>query len=310
MQFYEYPTIYDQIKKASGVGHIDELDQYIKATTDVKTPAGLVGFNQWLCEYDWIKNRRPYYLVYPQLIKYLRKLDLTAVKCDDAFLPITTICFRFAESDDFSFHHEGERYQLKSCVAAEFNEQQEISDDGVTVSKERVFLLWMDFGERDGSKEDQIAVISYKRIVMKDGLTMREAIDLLKDSPTAKMGVPIPKDIVDAIVSTVFTCCLLENGKDLELIKPDVLNKDQRKFEETKDEKYIDRAYQRGKVGWTVGKDLEVNPHYRQGHLMWLKADVAGRTQSRCVWRKGHIVKRDQVSKLPTDFAGEEQNVD
>ena len=35
--------------------------------------------------------------------------------------------------------------------------------------------------------------------------------------------------------------------------------------------KYVDKAHRRGKVGWNVGRHIEVAPHYRRPHmaLVW-----------------------------------------
>ena len=52
--------------------------------------------------------------------------------------------------------------------------------------------------------------------------------------------------------------CLLEN--DPEIISPDVLADDREKFEASGDHKYIDKAHRHGKVGWDVGKHIEVIP--------------------------------------------------
>jgi hypothetical protein len=34
---------------------------------------------------------------------------------------------------------------------------------------------------------------------------------------------------------------------------------------------YVDKAHRRGKVGWNVGRHIEVAPHYRRPHmaLVW-----------------------------------------
>lgn len=54
--------------------------------------------------------------------------------------------------------------------------------------------------------------------------------------------------------------CLLENAPSV--IEPDVLGKDRDKFEQTGDRKFVDKAHRRGKIGWNVGRRIEVAPHY------------------------------------------------
>ena len=62
---------------------------------------------------------------------------------------------------------------------------------------------------------------------------------------------------------------LLEN--DSSIISPDVLADDRAKFEASGDHKFVDKAHRRGKIGWDVGKHIEVIPHYRRPHmaLVW-----------------------------------------
>jgi hypothetical protein len=48
----------------------------------------------------------------------------------------------------------------------------------------------------------------------------------------------------------------------------DVLADDRAKFHETGDQKFVEKARRRGKVGWDVGRKIEVIPHYPRPHLI------------------------------------------
>jgi len=93
----------------------------------------------------------------------------------------------------------------------------------------------------------------------------------------------------------------LEN--DFSAISPGVLADDRAKFEQTGDQRYVDKAQRRGKVGWDVGRHIEVIPHYRRPHmaLVWTGH---GRVVPKIVPRKGSIVHREAVEKLPSGFGG------
>jgi hypothetical protein len=92
--------------------------------------------------------------------------------------------------------------------------------------------------------------------------------------------------------------CLLEN--DPSVIEPDVLSKDRMRFEASGDEKYIDKAHRRGTVGWNVGRRMELAPHYRRRHmaLVWTGS-------GRVVPRRGRVVHREKVEKVPSGFGRE-----
>ena len=98
------------------------------------------------------------------------------------------------------------------------------------------------------------------------------------------------------------TLCLLAD--DPSVIEPDVLAKDQARFRQTGDEKYIDKAHRRGKVGWNVGRRMEVVPHYRRPHmaLVWTGR---GRAVPKVVPRRGSVVHREKVERVPSGYGGE-----
>jgi hypothetical protein len=95
----------------------------------------------------------------------------------------------------------------------------------------------------------------------------------------------------------VSTLCLISN--DPEIITADVLSKDRAKYEETLDSKYIVKAIRRGKRGWNVGAGIESVPHVRRPHpaLVWTGK---GRTIPKIVMRKGSIVHREVIERMPT----------
>jgi len=108
---------------------------------------------------------------------------------------------------------------------------------------------------------------------------------------------------VTRIASSIF---LLSAEESKGLFVPEVLSKDLPKYQETGDNKYVEKAVRRGKLGWMLGREIEVLPHFRQGHFMFLKSGVAGREESRFVWRKGHVVKRELAAKVPHGKLGED----
>jgi hypothetical protein len=91
------------------------------------------------------------------------------------------------------------------------------------------------------------------------------------------------------------------------VITPDVLADDRQKYEACGgDQKCVDRAHRRGKWGWNVAARIEVMPYYRRPHpaLVWTGH---GRTVPRIVLRKGNVVHRELLARVPTGFGGEQQ---
>jgi hypothetical protein len=136
-------------------------------------------------------------------------------------------------------------------------------------------------------------------------LTAEGALRELGSNEFADLGIQIPDALITDCVRLCCTLCLLEN--DPSVIEPDVLSKDRAKFKQRGDEKYIAKAHRRGKVGWNVGRTIEVMPHYRRPHmtLVWTGR---GRAVPRVVPRRGNVVHREVVEKVPSGF-GEEITV-
>jgi hypothetical protein len=68
---------------------------------------------------------------------------------------------------------------------------------------------------------------------------------------------------------------LLEN--DPSVIEPDVLSKDRDKFEASGDAKYVHKAHRRGKIGWNLGRRIEVARTTAARTWRWSGRVVAGR---------------------------------
>jgi hypothetical protein len=140
-------------------------------------------------------------------------------------------------------------------------------------------------------------VYTYRNFRCVEGRNVEEDLRDLPIDATARVGLQLPIELEQNLVRLACTLCLL--GNDPTILEPDVLSKDRAKWEATKDQKYVDRARRRGKRGWLVGAHVEVIPHVRRPHpaLVWTGK---GRTVPRIVMRKGSIVHRNVVERVPT----------
>ena len=145
-----------------------------------------------------------------------------------------------------------------------------------------------------------VPIYTYRNFPRKPGLTVEQSLASLGTKGVfADIGIVIPDDLVTDCIRLCCSLCLLEN--DPSVISPDVLADDRAKFEATGDEKYVSKAHRRGKVGWVVGHRLEVVPHYRRPHLA-LVWTGQGRAVPRIVPRRGSVVHREVVAKVPSGF--------
>jgi hypothetical protein len=152
----------------------------------------------------------------------------------------------------------------------------------------------------EGTKphENENIFTAYMMTPFKSGMMLGTLLN--EPSKTVEGGMALPRELHKAALKIVAVCLLLES--DPEVIQPDVLNDDLEKFKQTLDPKYVEKAKRRGKFGWVVGRDIEVSPHVRAASPFALYWTGKGRTIPIIRYRKGCIVHRELVEKVPTGF--------
>jgi len=203
-------------------------------------------------------------------------------------LPVPALSVRFPKDKNaLTFDWKGEAVQIRSILMGTINDGRGLS-------------ILIDVGEVVGDGKDfGVPIYTYRNFRRQKGLTVEEALGELGSDGFAELGVQIPNELVADCIRLCCSLCLLEN--DPSVIEPDVLSKDRGRFEGSGDQKYVEKAHRRGKVGWNVGRQIEVVPHFRRPHmaLVWTGK---GREVPRIVPRRGSVVHREVVEKLPSGF--------
>ncbi len=287
MDFYTYTTNQDACGKA-GVFR-DAQTFYRMAFAEARAVRSAQFHYQLKNERDWEQARRPYYNVWPSIVPMLTRLNLD-LDSSLVNLPMPALCIRLPKQQNpLTFEWKGETLPIRCMLLGDMAEGQGIS-------------VLIDVNER---MTDGVAfstpIYTYQNFRRENGLTVEESLRERGSDEWATLGVQIPIALVNDCVRLCCSLCLLEN--DPSVIEPDVLGKDRVKFGASGDHKYIDKAHRRGKVGWNVGKRMEVVPHYRRPHmaLVWTGA---GRAVPKVVPRRGSVVHRDKIEKVPSGFGG------
>ena len=256
-------------------------------------------FHTAMTEAMWYEHKRPYYKVYPKLVPYLQKLDLSVVKVEDLNFEFDCINLQFSTDNPLRVSPLSVR---DSCF--EILSIMLVSPGSLPGSDEKVVLVLIRGQQPSDTK--QYSNMQAK-LSSRSGDNIAECLEAQKHLIRDRGQFDNDAMVVCAeqsLQAALAVCCgamLLSRDTD-GLFEPDVLSKDMEKYLNTLDPKYVDKAHRRGKVGWTLGREMEVSPHYRHGHFVWLKEGVANREKGRFVWRKGHIVKREFVKKMPTGY--------
>lgn len=281
MQFHDLTTLYAALRKSERI----ERDQSYRALYRSTAKGPQLVALQGRAECDWLDAGRPYYSVYPAASHALVniRLDLDAGLVT---LPRPVLLLRFPVGEELAVP-DGRK--LHCCLAAR-----------VTVrGGEPGLQLWCDFGEvRVG-----VPIYSYRTTSLGPGATVEERlrkIDYIETDGDAAES----DEIFQPIIRIVVGLCLLADDPDL--IEPEPLSVDARRYEENPDPALIEKARRRGKNGWVIGRNLEVSPHYRRPHL-GLRWTGAGRAVPKIVPIKGAIIKRKEIVKVPTGYRDEER---
>lgn len=239
-------------------------------------------------EYNWHKNKRPYYNVYPAIASSLIKVSLD-FDCSLLKMPLPVLLVRFSEENP---PITGDlKLPLRSVMAAKFDKIA--NEDGVETPG---LGIWCDRGEVDTVAGNDCPVYDFQILMLKPGMTIEESISRFGSVCSHEDD----KSLSQALRIVVGVCMLAD---DPEIIVPDVLEKD--KGKEISDA-IVQRAVKRDKVGWIVGQKIEVIPHVRRPHfgIRWVGK---GRTEPKICRIKGSVVHRNAVKDIPTGFQDAEQ---
>lgn len=304
MQFWQYRTTRScwKLISPSQVNSVSVAEFYAKNIAySFKALKDNASSRQQMLEGWWEIDRYPYYRVYPSIIPMLVRLNL-AIDTELIRLPMRVFAVYFPKIEHkLSFDVDGKRFYVHSLLCGPASlvkrETHEIYD-GISI--------WVDFGETFGTcgVTEKVArdfpLLTYINLPTKKGLSVEAASMLLYDDPSATMGVRISTITKATILKLVCTLCLLEN--DPAVIEPDVLDKDRSNYESQPNQAIVDRAVRRGKIGWNVGRKIELIPHVRGPSPFALYWTGKGRTVPLVRYRKGCIVHKEVVTRVPTGF--------
>jgi hypothetical protein len=288
MDFWSYPTLYSTLREKLPPEYRDLDTFHSHAIADMAAQGDPIGPKQIHAEFHWLQDSRPYYHLYPGILGPLLNL---ALDLDTGGIRPPRRALAVCLPKD----HKHPRLTFPGghvqtiLMATGVSKQDQTSYEAIN--------LFIDVGERVAG----FPIHTFRSFRTSEGFTLQGELDGLPDHYSAHFGLEVPRPLIVDCVRLCATLCLLAD--DPEIIEADVLSKDRQKFRDSRDEKYIEKARRRGKVGWLVGRDLEKSPHYRRGHfsVFWTGA---GRHVPKVGWRKGTVVHRAQVVKVPTGEMG------
>jgi hypothetical protein len=275
MKFRQFVPEYNASERESiGTSHCE--------TSEVAEEIAL--FLQAVAEENFIRNKRPFYRLYPGITEALTKIGVEKHDISKIHPPVNPLSLEFP-----------------------------IDRPLIAGTRKIVNILFGEFENTDSlfieyrSHVDTFGVILFPReketIMHLIGDTKEES-----DRETNKV-----------VLQIVFGVCMIPHT-ETDLIKPLVLNRDKEKFAATGDVKFIDRAKRNGVHGWEIGRDIPTqeemeilrqqhgepgrkSPHWRMGHFA-IRHTGEGRSIPVIRWIKETFINKDLWKEVPTGYHG------
>lgn len=294
MKFFDYPTIYEAMRDHRVV-EADRLSAESWYRQVGHQQANPMVQRQVCEECHWIADRRPYYSVWPLVAPALARVKLD-VAGTQVRLPLPRMLIRFAEPLD----------GMHTIFVSHFD-----VDDNIGLG------AWCDSGDRvttnvatsdaDAGKDVPLPNLTYCALRLGEA-TVEESISEAAKGFSEIANYEYRMKQATSMLKIIVAVCLMATDPDL--VTADVLKKDQDKFEKTGADSYIEKAHNRGKIGWDVGARLtamsESSPHFRRPYF-GLRWTGVGRAIPKVVPIKGCVVKRSKIVKVPTGRLDEDQ---
>lgn len=290
MDFHKYITLHEDSHRQFGKKY-DLNILYPTVISRLVQASEKMAIN---AEWQWIKQKKPYYSLFPSFAKGLQTLKLD-IPCECMQMPLQHVLIRFPKG------HETVQWEINRKI---HSVQSFLAAEAYDDAGGRGWVVSLEIGEEyDGiNPEHKIHPKSFMCFELIPGMSVDAAIDRLGEYEYDE-GIAVP---IAAFKSCVKIMCGLAVLDETEkhLFTPDVLTADKRKFEETGEQRYIDKAIKRGKFGWKVGENYIVNPSYIKPHFQHYWTGT-GRTKKILKLKRGYFIRREEIREIPTGYLEE-----
>ncbi|MCA9094365.1 MAG: hypothetical protein KDA68_12825 [Planctomycetaceae bacterium] len=303
MKFHEIvPMVYHLMRN----GELDKNENQFRIIQQIiqeyETAGQLEWVTEWVLEYEWLREGRPYYNLYPFVAENLvrTKLDVPGDQFVESMKVFPhVIQVRLPENNEL---------KIGTKIIRGFLAQRlKMEPDADGKSSDGVFIL-VDVGEtveRFSNGNKWFAPVYNKVCVPLTEHTVFEEFESLEFHEL----VGDDKKVTEVCLKLYIALSMLAD--DTELVKPDVLSADRAKYENARTDEQrqiiVERARRRGKTGWVIGEGIEFSPHIRRSHfaIRWMGHGDDKRPVLRFV--KAAVVKRKSITDIPTGYLDDEE---
>lgn len=299
MEFCEFRSGWQALVAYAGkralaeIGIHNEMDMISQMLDERTAIKDAIGFRHATFQEGWRRIGSPYYDVYPSIMEPLAKCSLEFPGNMVTFPSgLAHLWLRFPKtaSHPFTFEIDGKVIRMRGLFISFQRVTRSVGSDKL----EPGLVVGIDAGETADVDALPYPVFTLKVFPL-DERPIEATVDSLSLHDSIKHGLKIDDATYLKCVRLAVATCMIQD--DPSILEPQVLARDIGKTGDLR--KMLERARKRGKFGFSLGKSVEVSPHIRRPHpaLVWTGK---GRKVPRIVFRKGSVIHRDVVEKVPT----------
>lgn len=266
-----------------------ELECYHRLLGDITHLGVAHGVGAMLsAEEEWVRDRKPYYKVWPQIAEGLLRVRLD-VPCQ-AITPLLkkmpeVVSIRFPKMREPRFGKEIVREALVTYIPKAMTLDDAVAD-----------AIGIFYNDDDPELTTAATVLVFSEDTIEESIeAAHERSRKVKDDASYAMI---------SCIRYVIGIAMLHDNPDM--VEAVVLRKDQAKYAATRDPKYVEKAKRRGEYGFNVGANIEVLPHFRRPHF-GIRWTGKGHEVPKLVPVKGCVVKRSKFTEVPTGYQADEE---
>jgi hypothetical protein len=232
-------------------------------------------------EYEWVKNRRAFYNVYPAVSRCLQNTSLRIVPSQICG-PLRSVAICFAKGSEIAMSNGTAVAMIFSSFSGMFDlRTREVSETPwISLSVMRI--------RHDGKT-------AYTYLEMPGD----EILDGNENDSDGILAMPDKRRLLSLAIGVAVL------AKDERYAEPILLNRDSKRLLTPEQMKQaIERAKRNGRNGMSIGKDIEVSPHVRRPHMA-IRWTGIGATTPRLVPVSGCLVRRSELFPVPTGYMDE-----
>lgn len=306
MKFHDHPLVHRETivgRGLSGLPHDEQLRGITRILNEHDRDAATNIGIQMETEIEWLEDGSPFYDVFPTVVEPFLRVRLENLRVRDIHLPLPRLLLRFAVG------HEP-LGKIKTIMCSQYRLPKPTYRVLPALANPTPVGAVIHVSINDGDVERflyEMHAHTIANLVCNDALLETELDIKPEDQFTPHK---LDKEMILAAYRLVVAVSLV--GQDPDVVEPLCLTADAQRYDQGDDElrrRLLERARRRNKIGWAVGKHMQVVPGVVQPHFGIRWCGHRPNLEPRLRPISGWVIKRRVLEQVPSGFLNREGDV-